>query len=510
MSTVDVLCYGNASGQATVNVTGGTAPYTYLWHNNDTAQTVSNVEAGAVSVTVTDANGCTTYVRDTISGPTTDLAITLIRISHVTCFGGNNGEIITSVSGGTAPYTIAWTPSGGNAETASNLTADTYTITVTDANGCIKTASYTITQPQQLVSNISPTQPGCPGEETGIASVGVNGGTLPYSYEWNTTPLQYGMVANQLSGDRWYVVTITDHNGCVLLDSVYLTNPDTMTVSVEPGNSTCISGRDGYASIVVDGGNAPYSYELNGNYQTDSFYNNLGAGSYFVSVEDNRGCVASTQFQISSNTSVQVNLFGSTASVINEDEEIIIVNGEQVDFDAVLSNTTDSTTIINYIWSPIDFNYDNCDYDTLCPNPSANITQTTQVIVEVIEFINGVGCSTFDTLDVTVRTDFPVFFPNAFSPNADCLNDYFEMNVAGAKNLDVKVFNRWGEMVFANATQTNGPADPNTLDCSNPRSAWDGTYKGQPVPIGTYVYQVEVSYFDDRTETFSGTITVLR
>ena len=90
------------------------------------------------------------------------------------------------------------------------------------------------------------------------------------------------------------------------------------------------------------------------------------------------------------------------------------------------------------------------------------------------------------------------------------LNDYFEMNVAGAKNLDVKVFNRWGEMVFANATQTNGPADPNTLDCSNPRSAWDGTYKGQPVPIGTYVYQVEVSYFDDRTETFSGTITVLR
>lgn len=510
ISTVDVLCYGNASGQATVNVTGGTAPYTYLWHNNDTAQTVSNVEAGAVSVTVTDANGCTTYVRDTIGGPLTDLTITLIRISHVTCFGGNNGEIITSVSGGTAPYTIAWTPSGGNAETASNLAAGTYTITVTDANGCIKTASYTINQPQQLVSNISPTQPGCPGEETGIASVGVNGGTLPYSYEWNTIPPQYGMVANQLSGDRWYVVTITDHNGCVLLDSVYLTNPDTMTVSVEPGNATCISGRDGYASIVVDGGNAPYSYELNGNYQIDSFYNNLGAGSYFVSVEDNRGCVASTQFQISSNTAVQVNLFGSTASVINEDEEIIIVNGEQVDFDAVLSNTTDSTTIINYIWSPVDFNFDNCDYDTLCANPSANITQTTQVVVEVIEFINGVGCSTFDTLDVTVRTDFPVFFPTAFSPNADCLNDYFEMNVAGANNLDVKVFNRWGEMVFANATQTNGPADPNALDCSNPRSAWDGTFKGQPVPIGSYVYQVEVSYFDGRVETFSGTITVLR
>jgi len=516
ITTVDLLCNGTNSGSATIAPSGGTAPYSYLWHTNDTAQTITGLNPGAVSVTITDANGCSRYVSSSVQGPNAPLVINLIRIANVSCFGGNDGEILTGISGGTAPYTVLWTPTSDTTLTIDSLIAGFYTITVTDANGCATNRVFTITQPAKIVTAISPTQPACPGEQTGIASVGANGGVAPYNYVWNTTPNQFGIVATQLFGDRWYTVTVTDNNACVVVDSVFIQNPDTMTVAVLPGNTSCISGNDGYAYIEVTGGSAPFSYELNGNYQTDSAFTNLTPGSYFIFVEDNKGCVASSQFTITPATSLEVQLLASSLSDFNLANEIIVVSEEPIQLNANLLNSNANTQVIAYYWTPLaEMDFTNCSVDTLCDNPTLGVSQNVQVVVEVVELVNGVGCSAFDTLNIKVRTDFPVFFPTAFTPygdefKIDCLNDYFEINVAGANNLDIKVFNRWGEMVFSNPIQTNGPSDPNILDCTNPRNAWDGTFKGKPVPIGAYIYQVNASYFNGETKSFSGTITVLR
>ncbi|MCB9256245.1 MAG: gliding motility-associated C-terminal domain-containing protein [Chitinophagales bacterium] len=516
ITTVDLLCNGSNSGEASITASGGTAPYTYLWHTNDTAQTIVGLSPGNVSVTIKDANNCSTYVSSAVAGPSTPISITLIRKSNVSCFGGNNGEILISVSGGTAPYDILWSPNGASTTSLDSLEAGIYTVTVSDANLCTAVASYTITEAPEIQTSIAPTQPGCPGEETGLAAIGVNGGTAPYSYVWNTTPAQFGIVATQLSGDRWYTVSVTDFNLCVKVDSVFIQNPDTMIVNVLPGNTSCISGNDGYAYIEVVGGTAPFSYELNGNYQTDSAYTGLTPGSYYIFVEDNKGCVASSQFSITPTTSLDATLYASSLTDFNQVDEILVVSGEPIDLRVDLANTNSTTEVIAYNWSPLaNLDITNCLIDSLCDNPSANPTSSMQVVVEVIELVNGVGCSTFDTINIEVRTDYPVFFPTAFSPfsdefKTDCLNDYFEMNLAGAENLDVKIFNRWGELVFSNPNQTNGPSDPNNLDCSNPRNAWDGTFNGEPVPMGAYVYQVIATYFDGRVESFSGTVTVLR
>ena len=188
-----------------------------------------------------------------------------------------------------------------------------------------------------------------------------------------------------------------------------------------------------------------------------------------------------------------------------------MVSEEPVQLNANLLNANASTQVVQYYWTPInEVDLSDCTIDTLCDNPTISVAQSTQVVVEVIEMVNGVGCSAFDTLDIIVRTDFPFFFPTSFSPTGDCLNDYFEMNVAGAENLDVKIFNRWGELVFENPNQTNGPNDPSSLDCTNPRNAWDGSFNGQPAPIGAYVYQIKATYFNGDVEDFSGTVTVLR
>lgn len=516
INTVDILCSGVSTGEASIVASGGTSPYTYLWHTNDTAQTITGLNPGIVSATITDANGCSTYVSDTAIGPSAPLTINLLKLFDVTCFGGSDGEIQTFLTGGTPPYDVVWAPSGDTTLVITNIPFGTYTMTATDANGCIAVRVFSVAQPTELQIAIAPTQPDCPGEQTGLASVGVNGGTAPYNYVWNTTPNQFGILATQLFGDQWYSVTVTDLNACVKVDSVFIQNPDTMEVTVQPGNTSCISGNDGYAYIALTGGSAPFSYELNGNYQTDSAFNNLSPGDYLIVVEDNKGCVANTQFTITPTTSLDVLLYGSSLSDFNILDELIVVSGEPIQLAAELQNNTTSSQVIEYVWYPAsDVDVSNCTLDSLCENPTMALTQNVQVVVEVIELVNGVGCSAFDTLDITVRTDFPVFFPTAFTPfsddfKIDCLNDYFEINVAGASNLDVKIFNRWGEVVFENPKQSNGPGNPNQLDCTNPRNAWDGTFNGAPVPMGAYIYQVVATYFNGEEETFSGTVTILR
>lgn len=516
ITTTDVLCNGLNTGEAVVNASGGTPSYEYLWHTNDTAQTIVGLNPGAISATITDANGCSTYVSDSINGPGSPVTINLIKLFDVACFGDNDGRIETDIIGGTPPYSVTWSPIGDTTLTVSDLLAGIYTITVTDDNGCIATRAFQVRQPSELQIGIAPTQPACQGEQTGLASVGVNGGVAPFSYLWNTTPNQFGIVATQLFGDQWYSVNVTDNNGCIIEDSVFIQNPDTMEVSVLPGNTSCLSGNDGYAYIEVSGGYAPFSYELNGNYQIDSAFNNLSPGNYFIVVEDNQGCFANTQFTISPSTTLDVLLFGSSLSDFNVLEELTVVSGEPIQLHAELLNETPSSQVIEYVWYPAtDLDLSGCAIDSLCENPNTSFTQNAQLVVEVIELVNGVGCSAFDTLDIKVRTDFPVFFPTAFSPYSDdfkidCLNDYFELNVAGASNLNVKIFNRWGEMVFENPNQTNGPSNPKILDCSNPRNAWDGTFKGEPVPMGAYIYQVVATMFSGEEKSYSGSVTILR
>ncbi|NBT11978.1 MAG: adhesin, partial [Betaproteobacteria bacterium] len=141
----NVLCNGGSTGSLDITVSGGTASYSYAWNNGATSQDINTLAAGTYSVTVTDANGCTAQGSYTITQPSA-LQITLNGTTNILCNGGNNGSINVSVSGGTGGYTYLWS-SGQTSEDLTNLIAGTYSVTVTDANGCTAQGSYTITQP---------------------------------------------------------------------------------------------------------------------------------------------------------------------------------------------------------------------------------------------------------------------------------------------------------------------------------------------------------------------------
>lgn len=298
-SVNNVACSGGSNGSATVSVTGGVASYTYSWNTTpaQTAATATGLTAGAYTVTVTDNNGCTDTATAVIS-QAGSLVVSATK-TDVSCNGGNNGAATASVSGGTTPYTYAWnTNPAQSAATATGLTAGTYTVTVTDNNGCSNTTSVTIAQPAVLAVTVSKTNVSCNGGNNGTATASVTGGTTPYTYAWNTTPAQSSATATGLVTGT-YTVTVTDNKGCTDTASATVTQPTALVVTATKTDVSCNGGNNGTATVSATGGTAPYTYSWNTTpTQTAATATGLTAGTYTVTVTDNNGCTGSTSITI--------------------------------------------------------------------------------------------------------------------------------------------------------------------------------------------------------------------
>ena len=284
---VMIACFGGSTGSVNMTPTGGTAPYTYVWTGGSTAQSAIGVPAGTYTVVVTDANGCTTTISATITQPQAPLSLATTQV-NVLCFGNSTGSIDLSPSGGTPGYTYAWS-NNSTIQDPLNLIAGTYTVVVTDANGCIDTTGVIITQPQSGLS-LSSTQVNvlCFGNNTGSINLTVTGGTGPYTYAWsNNTTAQDP--SNLIAGA--YTVTVTDANGCTATLSITITQPATaVSISTTVQNILCLNGTGSINSSPA-GGVSPYTYSWSNQAITQNI-TNLQAGSYTVTVTDANGCTA--------------------------------------------------------------------------------------------------------------------------------------------------------------------------------------------------------------------------
>src|SRR5438128_8851482 len=186
-SQTNVACFGGATGSVTVAGSGGTSPYTYAIDGTTfgASGTFSSLGAGSYTITVKDANGCTTTQGVTITQPAAALSSSISSQTNVACFGGSTGSVTVAGSGGTSPYTFSKDGVNfGASGTFNNLAAGSYTVTVKDANGCTTPQPVTITQPASaLGSSISSqTNVACFGGATGSVTVAGSGGTSPYTY----------------------------------------------------------------------------------------------------------------------------------------------------------------------------------------------------------------------------------------------------------------------------------------------------------------------------------------
>ena len=289
ISFTDITCYGSCDGSASVSVIGGTSPYNYSWSNGQTTSSITNLCAGTYSVDVTDANGCEITQAIMIGEPSNIL--TSIALTPVSCFGINDGEIIITATGGVFPYQYSL----GAGLSQSNgiftaLTAGTYSVDVTDSNGCMVFQTIVITEPSAFnIIDSTVTHISCYGYCDGSASVSISGGTLPYMYSWSngqTTP----SIANLCAGT--YASTVYDANNCSAQSStIIVTEPDLLSITVDSTNET-FALNDGSATALVNGGTVPYTY-LWSNAGTTNLLNNLLPGLYTVDVTDANGCIIS-------------------------------------------------------------------------------------------------------------------------------------------------------------------------------------------------------------------------
>lgn len=543
---VDATC-GNNNGSVTLNPSGGTGPYTFAWSPNvSSTSSAANLAAGIYTVTITDASGCSEVVSIPVSN-TGGPAFT-VSSTNISCNGACDATIDVDASGN-APFTYQWS-NGQTTDSISGLCPGTYAIQVTDAGGCVSSYQVSVVEPSPLafsapiIVNL-----GCAATCNGSATVVPSGGTLPYTYAWSdgqTTATAAGLCAGT------YTVTVTDAVGCSITTTVTLTSPPAITISSTTTSASCNTANDGAIDVTVTGGSAPYSFQWSGGSSavTEDLVNIL-PGLYIVTVTDANGCPVSDTITIISTVTVladagndttfcesgAITLNGSgssnatsfawyqlpsmnqistgvTATVTppagSTSYMIVAFNGTCSDTDTVVvtSNTppladagTDATILIfnsvaiggnptgvagsTFSWTPA-----GSLSDSTAANPVASPTVTTTYTVTVT---NANGCTAIDTVRVTVLPQ--IVFPNGISPNGDGSNDTWIIdNIDQFPNCVVEVYNRWGELLF----RSEGYNDP-----------WDGTYKGEQLPVGTYYYIINLN--DELyPEAFTGPITILR
>lgn len=296
-SSTNVSCYGGSNGSITASATGSTAPYTYSIDgiNFQASPTFSGLAAGSYTITVRSSTGCEALTGTNISQPNAPVSFTLTNLTNASCADSANGSISVAVLNGTAPYNYSWS-NGQTTNPATGLAANTYTVTVTDANGCTGDTSFIITQPQPLsVSIFASTPANCFGASDGTANASALGGSSPYSYLWDNG--ETGDFAQQLNAGN-HVITVTDVNGCTATDNVNITQPAQFSANITAQtDAVCFGGNTGTATVAPSGGNAPYLY-LWSNGQTNATATGLAANTYSVTLSDMTGCTASTTVTI--------------------------------------------------------------------------------------------------------------------------------------------------------------------------------------------------------------------
>lgn len=528
---VSILCNGAATGSIDIEVTGGVPGFDYIWTNGDTIQEIANLAAGTYQVTMTDSNGCVVVESYTLTQPTP--VVVADSVTNLLCFQDSTGSINLNTSGGVAPYTYGWS-NGAITEDVDSISAGNYQVIVTDANNCVDTLSYVVTEPTVLTGTIASTTDfngfdvSCAGSTNGGIDVQINGGTTGYTYVWNT-----GDVSEDLTniGAGIYTVTATDANGCLFDTTITLTEPPVLVLNENHVNVPCNGFTTGSIDLTINGGVTPYTYLWSNNATTQDI-DTLGAGTYNVVATDANGCTIDSSITITENSpivavtsstnllcfgdangSIQMTITGATPPYT-----ILWSNG---------SNVEDQTGLAAGIYSVLVTDSNNCAFaDTFIVAEPPQLGMSSSALVytngynvsayqatdgsidvtatggtapltyswsngQNTEDLNGIGagtyivtvtdangCTTSDS--VTLREPVGIDMPTGFSPNMDGKNDAFVIEGLDAfKDNKLEIYNRWGNLVY---------------DAVNYNNQWRGTSNtGENLPDGTYFVILNVN-----------------
>ncbi len=335
------------NGSASVNITGGTAPYSYLWNQTgDTTSAVSGLFAGQYTLTTTDANGC--HVIDTVDIQNSGMFnANVSSITNVRCSGGQDGSAIIHVSNGKAPYTYTWQPSGGNTPVATNLAAGNYTVTVKDGNNCSMNIPVVVNEPPPILISVNSSHVTCAGQGNGTASVNVTGGTGGYTYKWLPGGMNTPAIGSLDGGN--YTVEITDVNNCTATSSFSINEPTPISITTNSTKAGC-NLSNGSVGANVTGGTSPYTYQWSPGGMQSATITGISAGAYSITVTDAHNCISTSSAAVSNTTGPTVALVSTSPATCydgNQGRAEIAINSGVAPFFINWSPSGGSSTIAN-------------------------------------------------------------------------------------------------------------------------------------------------------------------
>ncbi len=458
---------------------------TYSWNNVSTlsASNISNPFASPISTTyytLLFSNGlCTdTLVQKVVvyniiadAGADTSLCYSTITLSASSNFPAlnyqwsSNSNFTDTLNASLLDSTL----------TTSIIGATYYFVKISWGQACYDFDSVLVT-PRVILNTLQLNNPKCFGDTNGYIEVQANGGIGPYSYNWSSG--QSLPTINSLAGGN-YSVTATDIVGCFAIDTFNLVEPLALTTNSLALNIPCQTACIGKAWANPSGGTLPYSWQWNdaGNQSTNPA-TNLCAGNYIVTVTDYNNCQILDTINI-----IDSSIYIILNATVSDDT---IYEGQEVQ---IISNYLGQTYA--YSWTPTNGLNNPSIY-----NPKATPSVSTTYFLSVTD---PNGCSWYDTVAIyviDVICDEPyIYVPNAFTPDGDGRNDILYVRSSVGYDVEFKIFNRWGEMVFEAQSLNHG---------------WDGTFKGKKVDSGVFDYYVQLRCFNHEVFFKKGNITLIR
>ena len=482
-STTDVLCFGNNTGALTVLASNGIAPYNYtVGPNTNTTGVFNNLVAGNYTINITDNNGCIASASAMIAQPQSAVTVTANGNNPV-CNGYNNGSAAAIASGGTvsAGYNYTWnTVPVQTSANAVNLTAGSYTVTVSDDNACTVSANIILSEPNfQLTTANAITI--CDGQEANLTATSLDG-AAPVTYTWtNTTDgtIMVGSSANPSpSSNVSFSVVATDANGCV-------TSPTLVAITVNPTPLAAFSQdvTQGCQTLCVTFNALP---SIPGtNWQWDFGDAQTAVGQNPVNCFKDEGLYTVSLTAVSN--------LGCT-STLQKTDLITVYRIPNAIFTAEPKETTLSNPTINftnmsvggekYTWRFGDGK--NSDLFEPFYNYLDPAYYCISLVVE-----NNFGCVDSTEDCVLIKPNFTIFIPNSFTPNKDGLNEVFIPMTQAVKEYEMTIYNRWGLKVFTT----------NQLEIG-----WDGGTE----PQDAYNYVIELTNSSGEQKLYSGSVTLYR
>lgn len=579
-------CPGQGGGGLIAFVSGGTADYSYLWSNggNGSANIGSTIVSGNYSVTINDANLCGPIIVDTFLPDPPIIELDFLALDSASCFatdqmcdGGATASAMYS-DGNTGTFNFNWQDvfSENGVMTSSStpvLCAGENFVTVSDGV-CSIVDTFDIPAPLPIAPNSEIQPVSCNGLTDGSITVSPSGGSAPFDIVWGGG--QMGTTIDMLP-TGFYSVAITDANGCFFeQDSLEIDEPEPLVLQLntsETFNVSCAGFANGIISVFAEGGNIQpgvdpvFVWENNIAAPSESIATELAAGSYTVTVIDEKGCEDSLEVTLIEPEPIQFVLgdfepitcfgqstfitvdsawggstsiyqysiggglersLGELSEVYAGDYEIQVftITDELCTADTTITITQpvelmiqmpdvlaielgDSLTMIvpqitppvpidSFLWAP-PFGLSCTD----CKNPTVDSITQDQVYELTIWDIN--GCTATAEILIDLDRNRNVYIPNIFSPNGDGINDKFQVFTGqGVTQINfVKIYDRWGELVF----EEPGAPFPSTPDGT---SGWDGRFGGDTMNPATFLYLVEVEFFDGQVLLYRGDVTIIR